>query len=154
MDFVVASKAWLIAGLVLMFLEVLFPGLISVFIGLGAVTVAVLIHTGHISDVTEQLLVWFVSSIVYIFTLRAFFLRFFPQAHQKQLIDEDELIYGKIVSVVEDIPAEGVGRIAYSDSTWPAKSVDSKPLTKGSKVCIQGRENITYLVTEVIGEKK
>ncbi len=152
MDYSKATELWFYTGLVLMLLELVVPGLISIFLGMGALTVAAFMWKGHLSLTTSQLLVWFASSLVYILLLRAWFLKFFPQDHKVGVIDEDEVLYGKEVLVVEDIPSEGTGRIHLSNSTWTARSGDNQAHPQGSKVLIQGRENITYIVVANKGE--
>ena len=137
-----------------MLAELLAPGLISVFIGLGALTVAGAIHYGNLTDISSQILVWFIASLIYVSTLRILVLKFYPQDVVKGVVDEDEMSYGKIVKVVEDIPANGLGRIYYSDSTWQAKSADNTPFSKGESVCIQARDNITYIVVKQLNKEQ
>ena len=140
---------WLILGVALMLSEFLLPGLVAVFVGMGALTVAALIHLGYVNPIVHQILVWFVSSLIYIFTLRLLVVRFYPSDRVKQTFEEDTDIIGSIVEVTQPIPPEDLGRIKHGDSTWNAKSRDGEAINTGEKVKIIGRENITWVVEKV-----
>lgn len=133
-------------GVLLVFLEFLAPGLISVFIGMGALTVAIGIHYEQLSNIFTQIITWMGSSLFYLFTLRLLILKLYPQARRKTEVDEDKYLIGTKVSVIQDIPSEGEGRIRFSDSSWRARSLDGTPILKGETATIQGRDNITYIV--------
>jgi len=149
MNFTVTSELWLGLGAFLIFLEFFAPGLVSVFVGMGALTVAAGIYWEYLPSLTSQLLTWFFSSIVYLFTIRLLVLRFYPQNTNRSNVNEDEMVIGTVVTIAEDIPGKGIGRIFYSDSTWKARSKDSLSIAKGTKVKICGRENITYVVEKI-----
>lgn len=140
------ASFWLYFGLSLVVSEVILPGLVAIFVGLGALTVSLGLYLGHISDVTQQLLVFFVSSTVYIFSLRLLVMRFYPMDSDKKVIDDDEQSVGKIAVVVEQISGSETGRIQFDGTTWSAKSNSSETIKVGSEVEIMGRDNITWLV--------
>ena len=142
---------WLWWGLFvfLVLAEFIVPGLVVMFVGMGAGTVALFMHYGIIDGVIEQFLVWFVSSLVYIFTLRLIVMHFYPSDQVQSNINEDLDAKGMIAKVVKDIPTDGVGRIAHSDSTWNAKSIDGLRIMEGSEVEIISRENITWFAKKI-----
>lgn len=144
-----AEYFWLILGVFLILSEIILPGLVSAFIGLGALSVAAALHYGSIQGITEQLITWFASSTVYIFTLRLLVMRFYPTDRVKQNIDENQAMMGEIVEVVSEIPAHGVGRVLYGESTWNAISRGSEVFEMGSKVKIIGRDNISLVVSRI-----
>jgi membrane protein implicated in regulation of membrane protease activity len=144
---------WLVFGVVLVVAEVLLPGLVSVFVGLGALTVAGLLHFNYIDSVVSQLLTWFVSSTVYIFSLRLLVMRYYPTDTEKQNIDEDQAMIGQVAEVVEDILKEENGRIRLGEGTWKADSEDGQVIKAGGKVEVIGRKNITWIVKEVRNEE-
>lgn len=146
MNFVFSFEFWITTGIVLIFLEFFAPGLISLFIGLGAITVALGMHYGQVSSVFSQIVTWMLSSLFYLFTLRLLVLKFYPQDSFKSEVDEDKNLLGTPVPVVEAIPENGEGRIRFSNSTWRARSADASAIAKGEIALIQGRENITYIV--------
>ena len=65
-----AFSLWLSSGIFLIAVEFLVPGLVMVFVGLGALTVALGMHFGHVDVVLEQFITFFVGSIIYLLTLR------------------------------------------------------------------------------------
>jgi len=146
---ITAIQFWLGLGAFLIFSEIILPGLVSMFIGLGAITVAVLLHYHQIDNIPEQLIVWFVSSTIYIFSLRLLVMKYYPMDTKKEDIDEDNLLVGQIVEASEDIPPGNNGRISFSGTTWQAKSINDDTIKKGDKVKVLERNNITWLVERV-----
>ena len=140
---------WLIFGAVLMLSEFLLPGLIAVFVGMGALTVAAAIYLGHVDSIVQQILVWFVSSLIYVFTLRLLVVRFYPSDTVKQSFDEDIDLMGSIVEVTQPISAQETGRIKHGDSTWEAKSRKGETIQAGEKVKLLERTNITWTVEKI-----
>lgn len=137
---------WLGFGLLLILAEMLLPGLVAVFVGMGALTVAALMHFHIVNGLIAQLLVWFFSSTVYIFTLRLLVMKYYPTDIEKQNVDEDQMIVGRIALVTETIPEGGLGRISCGETTWKARSETDEAIPEGRKVKIKRRENITYFV--------
>ncbi len=145
---------WLGFGAVLIIGEMVLPGLVSVFLGLGALTVAAMMHFGHIDNLAHQLITWFISSTVYIFSLRLVVVRYYPSDKEKLNINEDEAMIGQVVEVVETIPKGKSGRIRHGGSAWPARSNSEDDIKKGEQVQIKGRKNISWIVErELIKEK-
>jgi membrane protein implicated in regulation of membrane protease activity len=120
-----------------------------VFVGLGALTVALGMHLGHVDGVLEQFITFFISSIIYLLTLRFLVLRFVPSATRKENIDEDEEVMGSIVEIVADINSGEFGRIEHSGSTWQACAEGDQTILKGEQVKIIGRDNITWIVQKI-----
>jgi membrane protein implicated in regulation of membrane protease activity len=140
---------WLGFGIFCVIAEFLLPGLVIVFIGLGALTVVLGLHLGYIETIAGQLTTFFVSSIVYVFTLRLFLLRLIPTNTKKENVNEDENVLGEIAEVVETISSGEFGRIQHSDSSWKAKANSDAEILKGEKVKIVGRDNITWIVEKI-----
>lgn len=137
---------WWCFGISLIVLEFVLPGLVSIFVGLGAVSVAALLHYQVIDGLAEQVVVWFASSLAFIFSLRVLVIRFYPSDTERTEIETDDDLLGMPSTVVEEIPAGGVGRVAHSDSTWKATSQDGERIMVGEDVQIAGRDNITWIV--------
>ena len=144
----IAFSLWLSSGIFLIAVEFLVPGLVMVFVGLGALTVALGMHLGHVDGVLEQFITFFISSIIYLLTLRFLVLRFVPSATRKENIDEDEEVMGSIVEIVADINSGEFGRIEHSGSTWQACAEGDQTILKGEQVKIIGRDNITWIVQQ------
>ena len=129
--------------------EFIIPGLVVMFVGMGAGTVAVFMHYGLIDGIIQQFLVWFASSLIYIFSLRLVVMHYYPSDQVQYNIDEDLDVKGQEAEVVKTIPKDGVGRISHSDSSWNAKSEDGSEIKSGQKVEIVSRDNITWIVKKI-----
>ena len=132
-----------------MAIEFLVPGLVMVFVGLGALTVALGMQLGYIDEIPQQFTTFFISSIIYLLTLRFLVLRFVPSVTRKENIDEDEEVMGSIVEIVADINSGESGRVEHSGSTWQARAEGNQTILKGEQVKIIGRDNITWIVQKI-----
>ena len=144
-----AFSLWLSSGIFLIAVEFLVPGLVMVFVGLGALTVALGMHLGHVDGVLEQFITFFISSIIYLLSLRFLVLRFVPSVTRKGNIDEDEEVMGSIVEIVADINSGELGRVEHSGSSWQARAEGDQTILKGEQVKIIGRDNITWIVQKI-----
>ncbi|OGQ77315.1 MAG: hypothetical protein A2289_00135 [Deltaproteobacteria bacterium RIFOXYA12_FULL_58_15] len=145
---------WWVLGITLIVLEFFLPGLVSVFIGLGAVTVALLLHFQVVDGLIAQFMTWIAASLVYIFSLRLLVMRWYPSNTERKDVEADDDLIGKRTRVVEEIPeGGGVGRVAHTDTTWKAVSRDGKGIPVGAEVTIVGRDNITWIV-ELISQNR
>ena len=137
---------WIIAGIVLLVLELVVPGLVLVFLGAGALLVALLVWLGVVESWTAAITTWFVSSLILLVGLRSFFYRLMPgEAEQGASTDEDADAFGEIVEVAEAIAPDAPGRIRYRGTTWEAACY-SETLEAGSKARIVYRENLVWVV--------
>jgi inner membrane protein len=150
MESVVFSiKFWVIFGGVLIVAEFIVPGLVSVFLGMGAFVVAGLIHYGYINNVSHQILAWIISSLLFIFTLRFLVMYYYPSDTFKGNTDEDSQVFGERVLVVKDIAKDEPGRVKHSDSTWPAVCENGEAIKVGEMVEIVSRDNLTWVVRKI-----
>ena len=144
-----AFSLWLGSGIFLIAIEFLVPGLVLVFVGLGSLTVVFGMHFGYIDGILQQFITFFISSIIYVFTLRFLVLRFVPSVTRKENIDEDEEVMGSIVEGVADINSGEFGRVEHSGSSWQARAEGDQTILKGEQVKIIGRDNITWIVQKI-----
>ena len=144
-----AFSLWLGSGIFLMAIEFLVPGLVLVFVGLGSLTVVFGMHFGYIDGILQQFITFFISSIIYLLTLRFLVLRFFTSVTRKENIDEDEEVMGSIVELVADINSGEFGRGEHSGSSWQARAEGDQTILKGEQVKIIGRDNITWIVQKI-----
>ena len=144
-----AFSLWLGSGIFLMAIEFLVPGLVMVFVGLGSLTVVFGMHFGYIDGILQQFITFFISSIIYLLTLRFLVLRFVPSVTRKENIDEDEEVMGSIVEIVADINSGEFGRVEHSGSSWQARAEGGQTILKGEQVKIIGRDNITWIVQKI-----
>ena len=129
-------ECWIGFGSLLVSAGFLLPGLVAVFVGMGALTVAGLMYFEVLETTGSQIMVWFASSTVYLFSLRLLVMKLYPGDTEKQNVDEDAEMVGKVVLVTAPITETEPGRVAYSDSTWQARSKSGEPIEPGEKVGI------------------
>lgn len=146
MDILMDLDYWLIAGLLLVFAEIVLPGGIVFFLGAGALVVALGIFLGIVTSWTGALTVYFVSSLLLILLLRGFVMRFVggdsTRANTIEILDD----VGELVKVVETIgPANNAGRIEFRGTEWQAVG-DGSEIRAGENARIIARENVQYIV--------
>ncbi|MCG5052703.1 MAG: NfeD family protein [Myxococcales bacterium] len=139
---------WFGAGVLLMALELLLPGLISVFLGLGAVTVAVGRWVGLVHGLGASLITWFVSSILLTLALRSVLTRFVPGARERQGTDEDVDAFGEVVDVTNTVTDGPGGRVRLHGTTWQARTAEGS-IPAGSQARIVYRDNTAFIVEAV-----
>ncbi len=130
---------------VLIVLELIVPGMVLVFLGAGALLVALLVWLGLVQTWVASITTWFIASLVLLLVLRSFFQRFMSGDAETQSTDEDFDTYGKVVDVVEAIGPDKEGRIRYRGTTWQAACYDNT-LEAGTKAQIVCRENLIWVV--------
>jgi len=136
---------WLIAGLVLIAMELFIPGLVVCFLGLGAMIVAVLRWSGLITGVVASFTVWFITSIALLIGLRHLLLRWVPSESTYTVADEDLDAVGAIVEVVQEVSEISQGRIRYAGTTWPATTRHGT-LLPGQKARLLYRDNLVWVI--------
>jgi len=141
--------SWLIAGGVLVLLEFFVPGLVVVFLGLGALLTGGVIYLGWIQNPFYILLCFLLLSIAMLAKLRGLILRLYPSDTETSETDEEALVVGQEAHAISHITAHDFsGRIRFVGTTWSARSLEGD-IHKGSAVEIVGRENIHYLVKKI-----
>lgn len=143
-----AFVTWLLVGLFMMLAEILLPGMVSVFLGLGAVAVAFMWRGGMLETHLEAVATWVLISLVFLLFIRQFFVKLFPGETSHQNTSEDVDHFGKIVTVTEDIPPGGEGRIQYLGTSWPATCSEGT-IVRGARARLVHRTNIGWMVQAV-----
>lgn len=134
---------WFLVGIVFLALELLLPGLIVFFFGLGAWSVALLLPLVPMS-LAVQLLVFLGASLLLLLVLRSFVKKIFlGRTLDKDAMDRNQPLEGT-GEVIEDIVPPALGKIKYSGSFWQATA--DQPLMKGTAVRILEKNNLTVKV--------
>jgi membrane protein implicated in regulation of membrane protease activity len=145
----IITLIWLIAAILLMVSEIILPGLITLFLGLGALTVAILRYTEVISGNFNSIIYWILISLIYLIFIRSLFMKFFGGETSYKSINEDAEAFGMIVKVMEPVrPDNADGRIWFQGSSWPATSTKEE-IPAGKEVRIIHRDNIAWVVEPV-----
>ncbi|MCX7632168.1 MAG: NfeD family protein [Turneriella sp.] len=142
---------WCIAGAILILLEFFIPGLVVVFLGLGALLTGGAIYLRWLNDPVSVVVFFVLSSLLMLATLRRLVIRFYPSDTEKAETDEEKLLIGQhAVAVSKITPYDFSGRIRFSGTTWSARSVEGE-IAENTTVEIVGRENIHFIVRAVDG---
>ncbi len=137
---------WIIMGLSLIFLEFLVPGLVVIFLGFGALFVALLQWSGILESWTTSLATWFASSFAFLIFLRSIFKKFLPGEVTKDYSDEDDEAFGAIVDVLETVNSDNnEGRIKFSGTTWSAQCIEGN-IKAGQKAKIVYRNDLAWVI--------
>ena len=138
------SLIWFIVGIAFLFAELIMPGFIIFFFGIGGLVTALSTYLFNIDSVIIQLIIFIVSSLLSLALLRKFFSNLFRGKVDplKQLKDE---FIGKRAIVIREIKPNSLkGKIEFNGSIWEADS--DFFIDKDSVVEITGRRDLTLIV--------
>lgn len=139
---------WVYAGSFLMLLELIVPGFVLCFIGLGAATVGVLRGLiGESFGVAWQLAVFSLASVLYIVLFRSTLKKIFVGSSFSATTDFVHESVGRIARVTAAIEPPMPGRILLGDAEWTAISYVS--LEVGRDVKIVAQDNLTMKVEPI-----
>lgn len=140
---------WIILGIVFIFFEFFIPGLVIAFFGVGALITALTTWMKLTTSLTSQLLVFMISSLLFLVFLRKYVKStFLGKTKESESERNFNIEIGKIVPVVEFIqPGEVGGKVRYMGTTWSATA--SEPIAPGDSVEIIGNDGLTLIVEKV-----
>ncbi len=147
-DWLKPELLWFIAGLLMLLLEFVVPGLIIFFFGVGAFIVALLCIFFDIS-INLQLLIFLVSSTLLLVVLRHWLSRtFIGHVGFKQDTAEnlDDFTGGR-ATVIREIKPNIPGRVEFHGSHWDAES--DVEIAEGTTVEVLGKNNLTLKVRSI-----
>ncbi len=136
-----ASLVWFIAGIVLMILEFVIPGLIVIFFGVGAWVAALLLLIIPFS-IEFQLGIFLVSSVLSLILLRKFLVS------RRRGSGDKDLTADSLVGLTGEVSAEirpgHAGSLFLRGTTWKAES--SEMIPAGEKAEVTGRDGLVLTV--------
>lgn len=142
------SWIWFIAGVVLIVSEFFLPGIVAVFMGIGAVIVAVLRWFGIIESFSASFGVWLLSSTLLVISLRRLVQRMFPSESTYKSEDDNVNAFDSTVTVIETVYEDNSkGRIRFQGTSWPATSLQGT-IEKGEKAKIVSKNNIGWIIRQ------
>jgi len=119
------TTIWFLLGLILALLEFAVPGVILIFFGVGAWVVSVSTYLGLTGSFESQVLLFSITSIVLLFSLRRWIKGKFS-GHVSDVQDLTQNLnefVGKSVVVTKDvIPGKPGGKVEFKGATWSADS--------------------------------
>ena len=136
---------WLIFGIGLFILEVMTPGLISMFFGMSAMTVALIVWICPLPQ-GVQWMAFSAFSVIYILLLRKVLKKVFKG--KKEVSESmDDSFTGRLAVVAVAIAPNKPGRVAFNGCDWTAEAESEIPV--GRSVRILGKKNLTLRVEAV-----
>ncbi len=134
---------WFIIGLVLLLLELVMPGFVIFFFGVGAwVTALLCLFTEP--DINIQVIVFAVSSVLTLLLFRRMIKnKFLYNKDDRSEAVEDEFT-GKEAVAVNDFGPGKTGKVEFKGTSWNAES--ESDIKTGQKVTIKQKENIKLKV--------
>ena len=130
---------WFLLGIGFFITELILPGFIIFFLGIGAWCTAAVLAVTHVS-LTIQMIIFLVTSLITLILLRSKFRAiFFGDSNQ-----EDDSVNVDTAPatgvVIEAIMPPGLGRVKYGGSFWQATA--DKPISENTVVQIIERKNL------------
>lgn len=110
---------WFLIGIAFLVAEMMVPGFILVFFAGGSWIVAITVFSLDDLNLTTQVVIFIVSSLVLLFSLRRYGLETF-KGKSKGGIDNEFSQIGKKAQVTKAIPIGGFGEIQLGGTFWRA----------------------------------
>ncbi|NWK55203.1 NfeD family protein [Verrucomicrobiaceae bacterium N1E253] len=140
-----ATILWFIAGLVLILLEFVIPGVVIIFFGLGAWMVSIGLWLGLIDSVAAQCMVFSTSSLLMLFVLRRYVSSWFVGGSWNGGSNVDEEFVGKSVRVVHAIGGgDNPGKVELKGAEWVAFA--DQAMDVGTHATVVKRDGIHLMV--------
>ena len=134
---------WLLAGLLLLFAELLTPGgFYIIFFGIGAIVVGILARFQAAGPTWFQFILF---SIVSVLTLWLFREKLLQLTRARSSDGVDNLV-GETAVLLEDISANGIGKAEMRGTSWNTRNVGDKPLARGQRCRVERVEGLTLFV--------
>jgi membrane protein implicated in regulation of membrane protease activity len=137
------TKYWFIAGLVLLILELVIPGLFIIFFGIGALVTGICSIMFDLSWEIETII--FVStSILSLILLRKPLKNMIAKSDRSAEVED---IIGEEAEVIEAITPKTAGKIYFHGTQWKAES--SLEISVGTRVRIIQKRSIVLIVEPI-----
>jgi len=134
---------WFIIGLVLFLLELVVPGFVIFFFGVGAWVVALLCLIAD-PGINLQVIIFAVASVLSLLALRKLIQKkFFYSKEGRSEAVEDEFS-GKEAIAVTDFGSDKNGKVEFKGTSWKAES--ESEIKAGQTVIIIEKENFKLIV--------
>ncbi len=134
---------WFLVGAGLLILELLVPGLILLFFGVGAwITAAILL--GFDLGLNAQLLIFSLTSLGSLFSLRQSIRKKYMDSQDNGIASLNNDFIGKTAKTISKIAPKKEGKVEFNGSHWKATS--DIEIDKDCTVKIIGTDSIKLIV--------
>jgi membrane protein implicated in regulation of membrane protease activity len=139
-----SSWVWLVAGLVLLVVEVLTPGTFFVVVfAVGAFIAGGVAALLDGESLWLQLLVFSVASLGSMALLRQRLVRWLSRGPEGRAIDS---LVGEIAVLADDLAPGTIGKAELRGTAWAARNVDTRSLGKGERCRVERVDGLTLAV--------
>ena len=139
---------WLILAIILGIGEMITTGFVLLCFSFGALITAIPAYNGNSFSV--QLVVFSISSVVFLLSVRKFFLKMANTGEKYE--SNIAALVGREAIVTKTIENSD-GRVKIEGEEWSAKEINGNKIEKGTKVIIHSIEGNKVLVSTKEGEK-
>ena len=133
---------WFLIGLGLLLLELVLPGLVILFFGIGAWITALVCAIADV-NLNWQIFIFLIASLLGLVLLRKYLKRRFFSRTDKETQDQLEEFIGRKARAVEAFK-DGAGRVEFKGTQWSARC--DEPVSEGQWVTIQSKDSLTLNV--------
>ena len=134
---------WILLGLLLLLAELLTPGgFYIIFFGIGAVIVGVLAGFNAAGPLWFQFILFSILSVLTLWLFREKLLQL-TQGERRENVDS---LVGETAVATEEIHLNDVGKAELRGTSWNARNVGDKPLTRGQRCIVERVEGLTIFV--------
>lgn len=134
---------WILLGLLLLLAELLTPGgFYIIFFGIGAVVVGVLAGFNAAGPLWFQFILFSILSVLTLWLFRENLLQL-TQGERRKNVDS---LVGETAVATEEIHLNAVGKAELRGTSWNARNVGDKPLTRGQRCIVERVEGLTIFV--------
>ena len=134
---------WFILGLGLFLLELVMPGFIIFFFGLGAWVTALVCLIGH-PGVNLQIILFAISSTLLLIALRKIIQKKFLNSKGTRSDDVDDEFTGKEALAKSDFGGIKQGKVEFKGTSWTAESTSE--IKEGQRVVIIEKNSFKLIV--------
>ncbi len=144
------SLIWFLVGVAFLIAEMMMPAFILIFFTAGCWITALVVWSFDI-ELTNQIIIFLVASLILLFTLRKYSLKVFKGKTREEIDDHytDSKI-GKTAIVTKKITPNVPGEIKVMGSFW--RAVADEEIKEGTSVLIETKESedgLTFTVKPV-----
>ena len=143
---IISSKPelfWFMLGLGLFLLELVMPGFIIFFFGLGAWITALICLIGH-PGVNLQIIIFAITSILLLAALRSFIQKKFLNSKRSRSDDVEDEFTGKEAIAKGDFGGILHGKVEFKGTIWTAESASE--IKDGQRVIIIEKDSFKLIV--------
>jgi len=133
---------WFLIGLGLLLLELILPGLVILFFGVGAWVTALVCALTDL-NLNMQILIFLIASLLGLVLLRRYLKKRFFGKKDQEVQDQLEEFVGHRAKAVEEF-RDGTGKVEFRGTQWTARC--DEPVSEGTWVTILRKESLTLFV--------